>query len=168
MNLIFVHYQITRRKGYFAELSHKILKERNPLDMETKSFNSFPKFQQVMKFSTILTSAFFALFIFTATTPTFANQSDITDCKISLDKEDHHNIAVISGRMAEVTDTEASTSRNSGYNMTVKVMKGTIIYAEAQANQGSLTLDLAHLPAGVYIFKVTTPNGISTQFVTLD
>jgi len=122
-----------------------------------------------MKFSTILRSTIFTLFIFTATATFAHNDSHFTNTEAQInDKEEVHNIAVISGRMAEVTDSEADRNRNaSSYTMSVKVMKAANVVAEATSNTGFLTLDLEDLEAGIYLFVVTTPDGTSRQFVSL-
>lgn len=123
-----------------------------------------------MKFSTILTPAFFALFIFINTTTVSANSdSHLTNVEVkSIDKEDVHEIITLSGRAAEVRDTEATNRRSASYTMRVKVMKDSNVMAEAVSNSGEMTLELSHLPAGTYVFAVTTPDSTSYQFVTLD
>jgi len=122
-----------------------------------------------MKFSTILRSAFFALFIFTATA-TFAT-TDTTKGQenVQMDKEDVGHITTISGRMAEVVDDEDDTSRSDApYTMRVRVMKAGTVFAEASANVGTLTIDLEDLEAGMYLFVIDTPDGTSREFVRLD
>lgn len=122
-----------------------------------------------MKFSTTLTTAFFALFIFTATT-TFANTTnDLTtpNKKEIKDKEDAgETIVTIAGRMAEVTDQEPIITPD--YIMQVKVMKGLSVVAQATGNQRTLTLDLNDLAPGSYFFRIQTPNGIQKKLIMID
>lgn len=121
-----------------------------------------------MKFSIILTSAFFALFIFNATT-TFAHTTNLTtsDKKEVKDKEDVDNTIIIAGRTAEVTDQEAITVPET-YIMEVKVMKGLSVVAQATGNQRTLTLDLSDLEPGGYFFQIQTPSGIQRKLVRID
>ena len=121
-----------------------------------------------MKFSTILTSAFFALFIFISTA-TFATDytTGVQENIQSFEKEDVHSIITIGGRIAEVTDEDRS-HRSESYTMHVEVVKGTNVVAEATSNSYTLTLDLNDLEAGSYTFVIRTPTGTERKLVILD
>jgi|GEM_PF-3267886 len=121
-----------------------------------------------MKFSTILTSTFFVLFIFTATL-TVASSTDINTIsneKVQLvDKVDH--IIHIVGRTAQVTGNGAARFPN-GYMINVKVMRGMNIMAETSGNTDSVTMDLSNLDSGTYLFVIQTPLGITRKLVILE
>ncbi len=123
-----------------------------------------------MKFSTILTSAFFALFVFTATATFATTTNDITSSdkkEIKKDKEDVDTIVFISGRTAQVTDRDANRL-NVPYFMNVKVMKGLSVVHEDSANTETATFDLSDLDAGGYTMMIQTPTGTQRQLIVLE
>lgn len=122
-----------------------------------------------MKFSTILTSVFFALFIFT-TTATFATNNTSEASKQLIEKEDVDNIFIISSRTLEVTDRDAEAHRSieGSYTMHVKVMKNLTLMAEGTTNNNTITLDLNDLDAGTYLCIVETSTGTQRKFITIE
>jgi len=120
-----------------------------------------------MKFSTILTSAFFALFIFATTTTTANANYPTTETEIQLDKEETLNIINIVGRTAEITDTATNTARIPNYTIQVTVMKNMNVVAEATGNTNTLTMDLSDLDSGNYLFVIRTSSGVERKLVPI-
>ena len=119
-----------------------------------------------MKFSTILTSVFFVLFIFTTTSVSATNITNTPNEKIqTFNKVD--NIIHIVGRTAQVTDREADR-QPAGYTISVKVMQGMNVLAEATENVGTVTMDLSSLDSGSYVFVIQTPTGFERRLVRLE
>lgn len=124
-----------------------------------------------MKFSTILTPAFFALFIFSATigvaTPTNNTSGETSQ---TADKEDVDNIFIISSRSLQVTDRDAATHRSieGSYTMHVRVMKNASLLAEGTTNNETITLDLSDLDAGIYLCIVETSTGTERKFIRIE
>jgi len=119
-----------------------------------------------MKFSTILTSAIFTLFIFTATTVSATDTNPTSNKKVqTFNKVD--NIIHIVGRTAQVIDKDAERQPN-GYVINVKVMQGMNVMAEATNNTGTVNMDLSGLNSGAYVFVIQTPTGFERRLVTIE
>jgi len=114
-----------------------------------------------MKFTSILTTALFSLFVLAATT-TFAAEipSIETNHQILADE-----VIIMTGRTAQVSDKTSRLMPN--FSMVVEVKQGNDTILRRQFNQPNATLDLDELSVGMYIIVVKTPTEIHEKIVTL-
>jgi len=121
-----------------------------------------------MKFSTILTSTFFALFIFASTT-TFASLSTPTAEKTTIDAKKEligDYIVTVSGRSANVENRNGRLPGNA--TITVKVTKGIQTVFEQSGSAAGMDIDLNELSAGTYLLQIITSEGIERHIIALE
>lgn len=120
-----------------------------------------------MKFSTILTTAFFALFIFTTTT-TFATTHLTTEKTTINTKKEYIGdyIVTVNGRATSVENTSGRLP--DGATMTLKITKGLQVVFEESGSAARMDIDLNQLSVGTYLLQVITSESIERHILILE
>ena len=114
-----------------------------------------------MKFSTILTSAFFALFIFTATSVSATDISMTSNEKAqTLDAKKTVILEILGERIDVSTHSSARISGGGNQLMSVKIMKGLQVVAQEATSSTTLSFDIGDFEPGMYLVIVETGSGV--------
>jgi len=123
-----------------------------------------------MKFSTILTSALFTLFIFTATSVSATDINMTSNEKVQTLDAKKGVILTILGESIEIS--AHSAARMSGGNeqqvMSVKIMKGLVTVAEETTSSTTLSINISDFQPGMYMVMVQTSTGIARRNFTVE
>lgn len=162
-----MHYQIYSPKRLLRRVCRTEFEEKKLAGYGNKFFYSLPKIQQVMKFSTILTSVLFALFTLTATATLAGDVSTTSNQKVQtleLEKGGGYVVTVFERTLQVSPDANRMASPEP---ILVKVMQGLTVVAQDSNPSGSVSLDLADLNPGSYMVMIISDSGTVRKLVNI-